>query len=42
MGLNLYALRGEDWERLLDRAYVATDEPLELEYNTPAEKGIDS
>ena len=36
----LYALRGKDWERLLDRAYVATDEPLELEYKTPAEKEL--
>ena len=36
----IYALRGEDWERLLERAYVATDEPLELEYMTPAEKEL--
>ena len=34
----MYALRGEDWERLIDRAYVATDEPLESEYKTPIEK----
>ena len=34
----MYALRGEDWERLIDRAYVATDEPLESEYKTPTEK----
>ena len=36
----LYALRGEDWERLLDRAYVAIDEHLEPEYKTPAEKEL--
>ena len=36
----LYALRGKDWERLLDRAYVATDEPLESEYKTPTEKEL--
>ena len=36
----IYALKGEDWERLLERAYVATDEPLELEYKTPAEKEL--
>ena len=36
----IYALKGEDWERLLERAYVATDEPLESEYKTPAEKEL--
>ena len=36
----IYALKGEDWERLLDRAYVATVEPLELESKTPAEKEL--
>ena len=36
----IYALKGEDWERLLDRAYVATDEPLESEYKTPTEKEL--
>ena len=36
----IYAVRGEDWERLIDRAYVATDEPLESEYKTPAEKEL--
>ena len=25
----IYAVRSEDWERLVERAYVATDEPLE-------------
>ena len=32
------AVRSEDWERLEERAYVATDEPLELNQITPAEK----
>ena len=36
----IYALRGDDWERLIDRAYVATDEPLEYEYKTPTEKEL--
>ena len=36
----IYALKGEDWERLLDRAYVATDEPLDSEYKTPTEKEL--
>ena len=36
----IYALKGEDWERLLDRAYVATDEPLEVENKTPTEKEL--
>ena len=34
----IYAVRSEDWERLVERAYVATDEPLELSQITPAEK----
>ena len=36
----IYALKGEDWEQLLDRAYVATDQPLEIEYKTPTEKEL--
>ena len=36
----IYALRGEDWEKLIERAYVATDEPLESEHITPAEKEL--
>ena len=31
----IYAVRNEDWERLVERAYVATDEPLEIEQVTP-------
>ena len=34
----IYAIRNEDWERLVERAYVATDEPLEIEQVTPVEK----
>ena len=34
----IYAVRSEDWERLVERAYVATDEPLELSQMTPVEK----
>ena len=34
----IYAVRSEDWERLVERAYVATDEPLELSQITPTEK----
>ena len=34
----IYAVRNEDWERLVERAYVATDEPLEIEQTTPVEK----
>ena len=34
----IYAVRSEDWERLVGRAYVATDEPLEIEQITPVEK----
>ena len=36
----IYAVRNEDWERLVERAYVATDEPLELSQITPAEKEV--
>ena len=35
----IYAVRNEDWERLVERAYVATDEPLESSQVTPVEKG---
>ena len=34
----IYAVRSEDWERLVERAYVATDEPLEMSQITPAER----
>ena len=34
----IYAVRNEDWERLVERANVATDEPLEVEQITPVEK----
>ena len=34
----IYAVRNEDWERLVERAYVATDEPLEIEQITPVEE----
>ena len=34
----IYAVRSEDWERLVERAYVATDEPLELSQITPVER----
>ena len=34
----IYAVRNEDWERLIERAYVATDEPLEISQITPVEK----
>ena len=36
----IYAIRNEDWERLVERAYVATDEPLEMSQTTPAEREI--
>ena len=36
----IYAVRNEDWERLVERAYVATDEPLETGQVTPAEREI--
>ena len=35
----IYAVRSEDWERLVERAYVATDEPLEVSQVTPVERG---
>ena len=35
----IYAVRSEDWERLVERAYVAMDEPLESSQETPVEKG---
>ena len=34
----IYVVRSEDWERLVERAYVATDEPLEFSQVTPVEK----
>ena len=34
----IYTIRNEDWERLVERAYVATDEPLEVSQITPVEK----
>ena len=34
----IYAARSEDWERLVERAYVAMDEPLESSQVTPVEK----
>ena len=37
----IYAVRSEDWERLVERAYVATDEPLESKSGDPyRERGI--
>ena len=36
----IYAVRNEDWERLVERAYVATDEPLEIGQITPVEKEV--
>ena len=36
----IYAVRNEDWERLVERAYVATDEPLEISQMTPAGKEV--
>ena len=36
----IYAIRNEDWERLVERAYVATDEPLEMSQVTPAEREL--
>ena len=36
----IYAVRSEDWERLVERAYVATDEPLELSQKTPVEREV--
>ena len=34
----IYAVRSEDWEGLVERAYVATDEPLESSQVTPMER----
>ena len=34
----IYAVGSEDWERLVERAYVAMDEPLELSQITPVER----
>ena len=36
----IYAVRNEDWERLIERAYVATDEPLESSQVTPQERKV--
>ena len=36
----IYAVRSEDWERLVERAYVAMDEPLELSQKTPVEREV--
>ena len=34
----IYAVRSKDWERVVERAYVAMDEPLELSQITPVER----
>ena len=34
----IYAVRNDDWGRLVERAYVATDEPLAISQITPTEK----
>ena len=36
----IYAVRSEDWERLVERAYVAIDEPLESSQKTPDEEEV--
>ena len=36
----IYAVRSEDWERLVERAYVAMDEPLESSEITPVEREV--
>ena len=36
----IYAVRNKDWERLVERAYVAIEEPLDPDQVTPAEKEI--
>ena len=36
----IYAVRIEDWERLVERAYVAIEEPLDPDHVTPAEKEL--
>ena len=33
----IYAVRSEDWERLVERAYVAIEEPLDPDHVTPVE-----
>ena len=38
----IYAVRSEDWERLVERAYVAMGEPLDPDHVTPAEKELSS
>ena len=36
----IYAVRSEDWERLVERAYVAIEEPLDPDHVTPAENEL--
>ena len=36
----IYAVRSEDWERLVERAYVAIEEPLDQDHVTPAEREL--
>ena len=36
----IYSVRNEDWERLVERAYVAMDEPIELSQTTPVEREV--
>ena len=36
----IYAVRSEDWERLVERAYVTIEEPLNPDHVTPAEKEL--
>ena len=36
----IYAVSSEDWERLVERAYVAIEEPLDSDHVTPAEKEL--
>ena len=36
----IYAVRNEDWERLVERAYVAIEEQLDSDQVTPAKKGL--
>ena len=36
----IYTVRNEDWERLVERAYVAIEEPLDPDQVTPAEKEL--
>ena len=37
---HIYAVRSEDWERLVERAYVAIEEQLDSDHVTPAEKEL--